>query len=94
MLKLFRRSAPVPPASAPVVSVKPLPLRSIQECNMKTAEWHAFRSLQLAEIDDMLEAREHLRDAGEFLAQIGGPRWPQSAEEIYQWCATRRALEA
>lgn len=60
---------------------------------MRRAEWHAFRSQQLDAAGDPFEAREHLKDAGEFLSQLGGPRWPKTAEEIYQWCAARRALE-
>lgn len=63
------------------------------EAAMRTAEWHAFHSMQLEAAGDPCEAREHLKDAGDFLAQIGGPCQPKSAEEIYQWCAARRALE-
>lgn len=63
------------------------------ELIMRTAEWHAFQAQRIERSGDELEALEHLKDAGEFLAQVGGPLRPKSAEEIYQWCAARRALE-
>jgi hypothetical protein len=87
MLNLFRRTAqPVPPPA----KAKPLLSEAVQ---MATAEWHAARSQLCEAAGDPYEAREHLKDAGEFLVQIGGPRWPKEAGEIYQWCAGRRALE-
>lgn len=100
MLGLFRKRTPLETALAAhsaadtVIGRSPLPTRTIQEINMKTAESIAFQSLQAAEGGDDEEARLLLGDAGEFLAQIGGPLRPQSADEIYQWCAARRAGEA
>ncbi len=97
MLKLFRRAA-FPngnnsPQNQPIRTNAPDRELAQQKVLMRTAEWHAARS-QLCEVaGDPEEAREHLKDAGEFLAQIGGPLRPQSAGEIYQWCAGRRALE-
>jgi hypothetical protein len=61
---------------------------------MDTARWHAFKSLQFDEAGEPEEARAHLQDAGEFLAQIGGPARPESAEAIIQWCAAREVGEA
>lgn len=60
---------------------------------MKGAERHAFHSQQLEAAGDEYEARLHLGDAAEYLSQIGGPSRVQSAEEVYQFCAARRASE-
>lgn len=90
---LKRPPAPEPQQPLALVGLTPVRAQKVQEVNMKTAEWHAFRSQQLELAGDPLEARLHLGDAGEFLWQIGGPRWPKTAEEIYQWCAARRAGE-
>jgi hypothetical protein len=86
MLRLFRRTDPEPAAAR--ISA------ALQTSILATAWWHAFRSLQLDAAGDPDEARAHLLDAGEFLAQIGGPARPESAEAIFQWCAAREVGEA
>lgn len=92
--KTAAHSAPITPLvdtkGKPIV---PAPLRTIQNTNMKTAEYIAVQSLIVSEAGDPDEAKALLGDAGEFLSQLGGPRWPQSADEIYQWCAAKRAGE-
>ena len=103
--QLFRRDPAKKAVSTPPVSPKdlfvsatgapfvPAPLRTIQEVNMKTAEYIAAQHLIMLEAGDPEEARLLLGDAGEYLSQLGGPRWPKTADEIYQWCAARRAGE-
>ena len=101
MLGLFTRTKPRPPrdATPPALitasgaPLKPAPLRTVLETNMKTAEWHAFHSQMQEAAGNDDEAVAHLGDAGEFLSQIGGPRWPKSAGEIYEWCGAKRAGE-
>ena len=90
---LKRPPTPPPELPAPLIVIRPVRLDKVAELNMKTAEWHAFRSQQLELAADPIEAAMHLADAGEFIGPLGGPRLPQSAEEVYQWCAARRAGE-
>jgi hypothetical protein len=67
--------------------------RAREDLIMKGAEWHAFQSQRVEAAGDHLESRLHLQDAAEYLTQVGGPNHVQSAEEIYQYCAARRAGE-
>lgn len=106
MLKLFSRrpAAVAPPTVFPAPAItrtlplcrpdnRPSPLKGFAEITMKTAETAAFRALQHEESGDHVEAKAYLNDAGEFLSQLGGPRKPESADAVYQWCAARRAGE-
>lgn len=94
MLGLFRRTVAAPAPSDVAVRTKHGTFtRAQQQMAIETARWHAFQSLRQDEAGDVEEARLHLVDAGEFLAQIGGPLRPESAEAIYQWCAAREAGE-
>lgn len=77
------------PVQEPNGEIKP----EAQAIILKTAEWHAFRALQVAYAGDEEEARLHLKDAGEFLAQIGGPANPKTAEEVFTFAADRQVGE-
>lgn len=88
----FRRP-PAQPAPAAEPPKRPDYGAAYERSALDTARWHAFRSLQLDVSGDPEEARHHLGDAGEYLAHVGGPRWPKTAEEVYQWCAAREARE-
>jgi len=100
MLGLFTRAKTKPRDEAPPALVTasgaplaPAPLRTVLETTMKWAEERAFRSQMCDAAGDPEEARALLGDAGEILSQIGGPRRPQSAGEVYEWCGAKRAGE-
>lgn len=95
MLGLFRRKPVERPGGAEPDELPPERVHAaLQQSMIATAKAIAFHSMQVELNGDHEEARALLGDAGEFLARIGGPRRPASAEAIYRWCADREVGEA